>query len=788
MECDVHLLTDILELLRKRSTAAAMNGTSPLTDLVDDEQLVSVLDSAIDHLIWIGSDGTILWANRSELDFLGYRYEQYVGHHVTEFHEDERRIAALLARLAGNERIVGFDARVRASDGSIKDVVLDSNFFFKSKNGAMVPGLCVSHDVTEPKQIEAALRTRNKILERERLQLEATLATLMTSAARERDAREEAEGSVTTLAALLRAAKLVVAVRLDLPRLAQVVVDEATALVKARYGVFFYNNVSDVGTSLIAYASSGASIEELPKLGLRHVPALFTSVFEKEGVIRCEAILADPRFTTSATTLRIADDPLPMASCLAVPIVSRDGNLLGAIAFGHPDAGRFTLRHEILLTNLASQTASAIDSAHLYEKTRIAEAASRSRASEATMGSKVATAFTRDGSLPQILQTCCLSVVDHLDAALARIWTVDAAGQMVVLQASAGQYTLLDDSHVRVPVGQFRIGKIASERRPYLTNDVQHDPWVSDHAWAVRTGIVSFAGYPLLVMDRLIGVLGVFSTHALSESTFGSLATLAATIALGIERHWYDLEREQLVNRLSDTLRMNELFAGVLAHDLRGPLGAITAGADIVRSLSDDPAIVKTMTRTLSSAERMARMIDELLDFTKLRLGGGFTIVPARTDLRDVCQTIVDEATTTALGWNIRLSFAGDTVGAWDRERLLQAFGNLVSNAIQHGDASSGVQIDVDGSQASWVTVAIANRGSIAAELVPMLFEPFRGSIHMRNAARRGLGLGLYITRQIVLTHGGSLEVTSVDEMTRALVKLPRTNAQREGPTTQSAG
>jgi signal transduction histidine kinase len=301
---------------------------------------------------------------------------------------------------------------------------------------------------------------------------------------------------------------------------------------------------------------------------------------------------------------------------------------------------------------------------------------------------------------------------------------------------------------------------------------------MSDHAWVVREGIVSFAGYPLLVADRLIGVLGACSAHALSESTFGSLATVAATIALGVERHWYNLEREQLVNRLTDTLRMNELFAGVLAHDLRGPLGAIIAGANLVRSSSDDPTITQMMARTLASSDRMARMIDELLDFTKLRLGGGFTVVPARTDLRDVCQTIADEATTPYPGWKLQLSFSGDTTGTWDRERLMQALGNLVFNAIQHGDASFGLQIDVDGSKSPSVAVAIANSGVIPADLVPVLFEPFRGSGHVRKDARRGLGLGLYITKQIALAHGGTIDVTSADGMTRAVLKLPRACAR----------
>jgi transcriptional regulator with GAF, ATPase, and Fis domain len=127
-------------------------------------------------------------------------------------------------------------------------------------------------------------------------------------------------------------------------------------------------------------------------------------------------------------------------------------------------------------------------------------------------------------------------MVRNLDAVFARIWILSSDGRELQLQASAGMYTRLDGSRSRIPFGQFKIGLIAQERKPHLTNDVQNDPGVHDKDWARREGMVSFAGYPLLVEDRAVGVMGMFSQRALPQSTVETLSFVADTIAQGIER------------------------------------------------------------------------------------------------------------------------------------------------------------------------------------------------------------------------------------------------------------
>src|SRR5579863_2638744 len=123
----------------------------------------------------------------------------------------------------------------------------------------------------------------------------------------------------------------------------------------------------------------------------------------------------------------------------------------------------------------------------------------------------VSMAFGKEESLKTILGECSEAIVRHLDAAFARIWTLSDDGKMLELQASAGMYTHLDGPHSHIPMGQFKIGMIAQERKPHLTNDVLHDPRISDRAWAEKVGMVSFAGYPLSVGDRTVGVLAMFS-------------------------------------------------------------------------------------------------------------------------------------------------------------------------------------------------------------------------------------------------------------------------------------
>src|SRR5712691_3867177 len=146
-------------------------------------------------------------------------------------------------------------------------------------------------------------------------------------------------------------------------------------------------------------------------------------------------------------------------------------------------------------------------------ETLSAEGALRERMRLAALGAEVGVALTQGETLRDMLRRTAEAVVYHLHAALARVWTLHSPENMLELQASAGMYTHLDGLHSRIPVGQFKIGLIAAERQPHLTNDVVNDPRVSDREWARREGMIAFAGYPLTIQQQLVGVVALFARH-----------------------------------------------------------------------------------------------------------------------------------------------------------------------------------------------------------------------------------------------------------------------------------
>lgn len=171
------------------------------------------------------------------------------------------------------------------------------------------------------------------------------------------------------------------------------------------------------------------------------------------------------------------------------------------------------------------------------------------RARDSALRADVSGALARTDSLRGMLQGCADALVRHLDAAFARIWTSNRSGEVLELQASAGLHTHIDGAHARIRVGELKIGLIAAERAPHLTNHVLDDARVHDKEWARREGLVAFAGYPLLLEQRVVGVMAMFARHALLPDTLETLASIGSLIAQGIER-----------KRSEDRLRRSEAY------------------------------------------------------------------------------------------------------------------------------------------------------------------------------------------------------------------------------------
>ena len=232
--------------------------------------------------------------------------------------------------------------------------------------------------------------------------------------------------------------------------------------------------------------------------------------------------------------------------------------------------------------------------------------------------------------------------------------------------------------------------------------------------------------------------------------------------------------REAAVIELERAVRFNEMFTGVLGHDLRNPLNAVTMAARVALSQNEGEKLVKPLSRIVRSTERMTRMIDQLLDFTRLRMGSGIPVEPRPVELLAVLRQVIDELDDAHPRHSLRLDHDGDSQGRWDADRLAQVFSNLIANALEHGVPEQGVDVRVDGSARDRLNVDVHNMGFIPAALIPKLFEPLVGGDRKPNGAQ-GLGLGLFISRAIVTAHGGSIDVRSDETSgTTFRVVLPR--------------
>src|SRR6266511_2336666 len=211
--------------------------------------------------------------------------------------------------------------------------------------------------------------------------------------------------------------------------------------------------------------------------------------------------------------------------------------------------------------------------ADITERKQAEEASLKRAALRADVSAALA---ERKESLQSMLQKSADALVRHLGVTFARIWTLNPKESLLELQASAGLYRRLNGRHSRVPFGELKIGLIAQERQPHLTNDVANDPCIGDPEWAREQELVAFAGYPLLVEDRVVGVMAMFARHPLTEDTVETIATVAAPIAQGIER-----------KRAEEALRASEEKFHVLADT--APVMVWMAGTDKLCTFFNKP-------------------------------------------------------------------------------------------------------------------------------------------------------------------------------------------------------
>ncbi|MBA3269240.1 MAG: HAMP domain-containing histidine kinase [Acidobacteria bacterium] len=305
--------------------------------------------------------------------------------------------------------------------------------------------------------------------------------------------------------------------------------------------------------------------------------------------------------------------------------------------------------------------------------------------------------------------------------------------------------------------------------------------------------------------DRVDGASDVHAVGRIN-SGFDLLAVVAEYRALraSVIRLWRESQPTSDLRDLEDLTRFNEsidqslteavrsytqrvdrsrqMFLAILGHDLRNPLQSIMMSADALpHGAETDPLVSGAASRISASVTSMARMINDLLDFTGIGLGAAMPLSPAVMDLRCLCREVIDEMRAAHPTRTFRFEPQGEFTGVWDAPRLRQMVSNLLGNDVQHGDVDGPIDLSIstDGAE---VRLAVHNEGlEIPQDVLPMIFDPLvRLSSPQSQQQRRpgSIGLGLYIVREIAKAHGGDIEVDSSAEAgTVFTVRFPRRRA-----------
>jgi signal transduction histidine kinase len=366
-------------------------------------------------------------------------------------------------------------------------------------------------------------------------------------------------------------------------------------------------------------------------------------------------------------------------------------------------------------------------------------------------------AVQRIGAVPSILRLICKNTGLGF-ATVARVtddtWTACAVQDDIAFGLQAGgqlelRTTLCFESR--------------AERKPIVVNHFSQDPVYRNHHTPLKYGLESYISVPIVLSDGTYfgNLCGIDRRPAeiSDQRTLNMFEVFADLIALQLEIEGRQDAVERALMNERQTADLREQFIAVLGHDLRNPLSAVSANAELlVRRPERD--LVKMGLRQKATTTRMARLIDDVMDFARGRLGSGIaaSIVPS-DDLASLLRDVVAELSVATPGRDVRERIAFTGRVHCDPARVQQLLSNLLGNAISHGSAAHPVSVEavIDGAT---LVLAVSNDGDlIGPDTIQKVFEPYWRPAN--SVPGGGLGLGLYICKQIVKAHHGTLEVRS---------------------------
>lgn len=690
-------------------------------------ELADFLENAIVGLHKIDANGIVIWANRAELDMLGYQAAEFVGHPVADFVLQPSQAATLLSRVKAGENLRDEHVQMRCKDGSTRDVLINSSPLVI--DGKLVCTRSSMRDVTAQWSVEGHLRG-----EAERWEiLHRTGATL--------------------------------AGQFDLERLVQTVTDAAVQLTGAQFGAFFYNVEKPEGGSFMLYTLSGVPREAFANFPMPRATAMFGPTFRGERIVRIDDVLAHPDYGKSAPYHGMPEGHLPVRSYLAVPVIARDGSVHGGLFFGHSTPGVFTHRDELIVGGIAAQAAIAMDNSRLFRESQRTQEAMRKLNEELERRVDERTSELRRSELQ--FQELVSGVVDYA------IYMLDTDGYIASWNTGAERIKGYSKSEA---IGRhFSMFYTAEDREKgtpqrALTMAATTGKYEAE-AWRVRKDGNRF--WASVLIDAIYNDAGTIVGFA--------KVTRDLTERRMIEEQLRQSQKMEAIGQLT----------GGVAHDFNNLLTVIVGNLETIwrNAPAEDGRLRRAIDQVTRGAQRAVTLTQQLLAFSRRqplnpkptdinRLVAGMSDLVRRTIGENI-------AVETVLGgglWRVeidahQLESALLNLAVNARDAMPTGGKLTIETANAHLDDGYADKYP-ELTPGQYAVLCVTDTGTgMTAEVIARAFEPF----YTTKPIGQGTGLGLSQVYGFVKQSGGHVKLYSeAGEGTTVKIYLPRMTSQAE--------